>query len=304
MKLLRGLVLVLLVSVLALAVHAWWVWSPGAPAYALAAGRAAAALPARFRTGEEHDRVRTAHPEPYVLELAAGPAANGALLYYGAHHSQDAADPQLADIRGRWAEFRPTVALCEGRARGYLLGPILPRFVGLPEPALVHELARADGVPLWSLEPDYADEVVALLGRFEPRDVALFFTLRVYWSESGGEADEALAEDLRAKRTDVDGLRTALSDVAAMDAAWQLLGAGGDWRTWTGGMPGILAEIERASVELRGQHMARVLLDLVERGERVLAVVGSGHVIRQEWALRAALGAEPAEDQPRAGSGG
>ena len=43
--------------------------------------------------------------------------------------------------------------------------------------------------------------------------------------------------------------------------------------------------------------MTRVLLALVAEGERVFAVVGSGHVIRQEWPLRAALGAGPAWDQ-------
>ncbi len=292
---------VLLLAIAALGLHAWRAWSPGAPTYALAAERLSEPLPVRFRDGEEHDRVRAAHPEPYVLELAG--TGGGALLYYGAHHSQDAGDPQLGDIRRRWAEFRPTVALCEGRSRGYLLGPILPRFVGLPEPALVHELARKDRIPLWSLEPDYAAEVAGLLMRFPPPDVALFFTLRVYWSEAGGEADEALAEELRAKRTEVDGLRTALPDLAAMDAAWARSGGTGDWRTWTDGMPGVLAEIDTASRELRGRHMARVLLDLVGRGERVLAVVGSGHVIRQEWVLRAALGADPAADQPPAGRG-
>jgi hypothetical protein len=44
--------------------------------------------------------------------------------------------------------------------------------------------------------------------------------------------------------------------------------------------------------------MARILIDLVERGERVFAVVGSGHVIRQEWNLRAVFDQEPAWDQP------
>ena len=151
---------------------------------------------------------------------------------------------------------------------------------------------------LHSLEPDYAQEVALLLGRFAPDEVALFFTLRVYWSECGGETDEDLAEHLRAKRTDVEGLRAALSDLAAMDATWRAHVPDGDWRTWTAGMPGRLAEIDHASRAVRGEHMARVLLELVERGERVLAVVGSGHVIRQEWALRAALGAEPAGDQP------
>jgi ligand-binding sensor domain-containing protein len=44
--------------------------------------------------------------------------------------------------------------------------------------------------------------------------------------------------------------------------------------------------------------MARLLIDLAQKGERVFAVVGSGHVIRQEWNLRDAFGYEPAWDQP------
>ena len=297
-KVLRRSLVVCTALLAVLGVHAWLVWSPGAPTYALAAEREARPLLMRFRNSAEHDRVRAAHEEAYVLELAG---ETGALLYYGAHHSQDAGDPQLDDIRRRWSAFRPTVALCEGRSRGYLLGPLLPRFVGLPEPALVHELARESGVVLYSLEPEYAHEVSVLLERFAPAEVALFFTLRVYWQESGGNADEALAEDLRAKRCDVDGLHTALPDLAAVDAAWKGVTESGDWRTWTGDMPGVLGEIDEASRTIRGEHMTRVLLDLVERRERVFAVVGSGHVIRQEWALRTALGAAPADDQPPAG---
>lgn len=282
----------------ALALHAWFSWSPGAPVYALSAERRAQLLPERFRTPEEHDRIRAKHPEAYVLELAS-PSGPGALFYYGAHHDDDFSSPQLTDIRARWAGFRPTVALCEGRSRGYMLGPLFPRLFGMPESALVHELARQGGVPLHSLEPDYPNEVALLLQHFGAREVALYFTLRVYWSESAGQSDEGLADELRAKREDVEGLRGELPDLAAMDAAWRALVPEGDWRTWTDDMPGRLHEIDLASREARGQHMARVLLELVERGERVFAVVGSGHVIRQEWALRLALDAPPAADQPR-----
>jgi pheromone shutdown protein TraB len=63
-------------------------------------------------------------------------------------------------------------------------------------------------------------------------------------------------------------------------------------------MPSRLHDVDEASRAVRGEHMARVLLDLVADGHRVFAVVGSGHVIRQEWALRMALGADPAPDQP------
>jgi hypothetical protein len=294
---LRRPILLLLEALTALVAHAWYEWSPGAPVYALAAARRAQPLLERFRDVEEHDRVRAENPGPYVLELA-GPSGSGALLYYGAHHDDDFASPQLADIRARWAGFRPTVALCEGRSRGYVLGPLFPRLFGMPESALVHELAREHEVPLYSLEPEYANEVALLRERFEPGPIALYFTLRVYWSESGGRADEGLAEELRSKRTDVAGLRGTLPDLAAMDAAWRAIVPAGDWRTWSEDPPGVLHEIDLASREVRGQHMARVLLELVERGERVLAVVGSGHVIRQEWALRRALEAPPAPDQP------
>src|SRR6185436_4162457 len=109
MRILARLLLLVCLGLAALGLHAWLVWSPGAPVYALAAEREAKPLPERFRDAAEHDRVRAANPEPYVLELST---PQGALLYYGAHHTDDPADPQLAEIRARWAEFRPTVALC------------------------------------------------------------------------------------------------------------------------------------------------------------------------------------------------
>ena len=230
MKLARRLFVLTAFLAFVTGIHAWWVWSPKAPTYPLSAESLAVELPVRLRSPDEHDRVRAGHEEAYVLELEKG---HGALLYYGAHHSSDPDDPQLEDIRRRWDAFVPTVALCEGRKRGHFLGPILPRLVGLPESALVHRLALREGVPLWSLEPEYATEVARLLETFEPVDVALYFTLRVYWSESGGESDESLAEHLRAKRTDVDGLRGALPDVAALDRAWRRSSPEGDWRTWT-----------------------------------------------------------------------
>lgn len=56
------------------------------------------------------------------------------------------------------------------------------------------------------------------------------------------------------------------------------------------------------SREVRGEHMVRTLVDLAARGERVLAVVGASHVIRQEAALGKAL--EKALAQGTAGGGG
>ncbi len=290
---------VLLGSAALLALAAGWTWrsySPRAATYVLAAGDTGP-LSMRLRSPAEHDRVRQRFGEPYVLELESN---GGALHYYGGAHSRDRGHPQVEDIRGRWKRFRPTVALCEGRQRGYFLGWPFESLTGLPEPALVHALARAGGVPLFSLEPAYAEEVRLLVNEFPPEHVALFFTLRVYASESQGRADPELALDLARKRTDVPPLVGMLETTEAVDALWKRdFARHGDWRTLAS-VPdsGPLAEIDQASRRIRGEHMVRVLRELVTNGERVFAVVGSGHVIRQEWALRAALGAEPALDQP------
>lgn len=50
-----------------------------------------------------------------------------------------------------------------------------------------------------------------------------------------------------------------------------------------------LNEIGNASREIRGQHMFSSIAELVTNGERVFAVVGASHVIRQELELRRLL---------------
>lgn len=259
-------------------------WSPGAGVYPHTPALASTQLPARFRTWAEHDAIiERTWPKPYVLE-------RGNLLFYGAHHTSDRHDPQLKDIEARWNAFRPTVALNEGRRRGYLLGPFA-KIGPKGESQLVHELSLRDGVPLYTLEPPYEAEVSALLKRWTPEQVALYFTLRVYWGESGGKADDGLAEHLRKKRTAVDGLRGALPDVAAIDRVWNREMPGQpDWRTMREEPRGSrLAAIADDSRRVRGEYMARTLLDLANRGERVFAVAGSGHVIRLELILREGL---------------
>jgi pheromone shutdown protein TraB len=50
-----------------------------------------------------------------------------------------------------------------------------------------------------------------------------------------------------------------------------------------------LVEVGNVSRQVRGEHMVRTLVELVNKGERVFAVVGASHVIRQEPVLRQLL---------------
>jgi hypothetical protein len=277
-----------------LAGYAWLHYSPMG---AVLGSAEAIELPYRLRNGAEHDAARSKNGgNPYILEFEV--PNGGSLIYYGASHVSDPKHPQVNDIEGHWERFQPTIALCEGRSRGFFYGGLIEPFAGLPEPALVHKLARRDGVPLASLEPSYEAEVRELLRSFTAEQVALYFFLRVYSSEAGGAAREDLAVDLLQKRTNVEGLRGVYPDLHSLDRVWERdFKDEANWRTLQA-EPGYLARISDTSRRLRGEHMARNLVKLVNNGERVFAVVGSGHVIRQEWNLRALLGQGPAWDQP------
>lgn len=295
-RILLSLTAMLAVCLGALGFLIWWSWTPAAPTYALQADLLASSLPARLRTPEEHDAVNArVWPAPYILEIDA---ANGSLLMYGAHHTRDPKNPQMADIERRWKSFQPTVALYEGRQRGFVDSRILEPLSGRTEAEKLQSLAHRDGVRLYSLEPRYEDEVAALLGKWSAERVALYFTMRVYWAESGGDPDDDLALHLLQKRTDVEGLRGTMTTVADIDRVWSREMQGlGDWRTLSEEpYEGWIAEVSNDSRTIRGEHLSRALIDLVRRGERVFVVVGSGHVIRTEPVLRAGLQARKLGD--------
>jgi hypothetical protein len=166
----------------------------------------------------------------------------------------------------------------------------------LGEGGEVLRLARAAGIPVWSWEMPRDAEVAAQLARFPRERVALFYVLRPYVSTRrfGRPADpEAEVEPVRKERTRLPGLEGTLPDVASIDAIWRRDFAGlPDWRDTSDerGWPGYLGEIANAANDLRDEHLARVLLDLAGRGERVFAVAGSSHAVRVEPPLRAACG--------------
>ena len=267
-------------------------YSRGAPPVDWTDRLAAIDLAVPFRTWEEHGRLYPKGDDTYVLQIDSDV---GGLRYFGSKHTRDRRHPQREQIETLWQDFQPTVALHEGRSRGFLIGPIYERLLGLTEPALVHTLARRDGIPLYSLEPAYDREVGELLKRWSREQVALYFTLRVYWSEAQGRANDALAADLLAKRTDTPALSGSLASVADMDRVWNRdFSDHGEWRTLKKEPPSTyLHQISDDSRIIRGQHMVRALVDLVRQGERVFAVVGCSHVIRQEPTIRDLLKTPP-----------
>src|SRR5204863_10187995 len=116
-----------------------------------------------------------------VREFGAG---RGRLVYFGAAHSGDPADPQMVEIERRWAAFGPTLALKEGgdppveRTREEAIGKH-------SEAGLVRWLAARDGVPVQSLDPTRQQEATHLLKTYTREELKVFFVLRQVMQDRG-----------------------------------------------------------------------------------------------------------------------
>ncbi len=278
------------VFIVLLALGAAWLLSwPSPPFYELSG---ALALPAPVLTQAQYGNVHQDFVRPYVVECTKG---SGRVVLFGSAHTRDPQDPQLAEIERRFAELRPTVTLVEGRP-GAPLAALRDPVAMFGEMGTVLRLGRRSRASIYSWEPSREAEVQAQLQRFPAERVALFYVLRPYVSERrfGRPKDpDAKLEDTRGERTKWKGLEGTLPSIAAVDELWRRDFAGlPDWRDTSDerGWPGYLQAIADASNEIRDEHFARVVIDLLTRGERVFAVAGSSHAVKLEPALRAACG--------------
>jgi hypothetical protein len=245
-------------------------------------------------SGAEYEAVLVNHPRPYIVDITA--ANGGAVIIYGAEHTKDPNDPQIGDIQTRWGQFEPTVVLVESDL-GILFPGLMDPVETFSEPGAVHALARRDGIPTYTWEPPLDVEMEALLAQpFSQEQIALYVILTPYFSNRRfGRPDdpEAVVAEAVRKRSEWPGIEGVFADVTAVNAAWQKqFPDGPDWRDVSDefGLPGFLADIDGNLA--RDEHFVRVVIDLVNRGERVFAVAGSSHAVKLDAALRAMLNPE------------
>jgi len=230
------------------------------------------------------------HVRPYMYEVQAG---EGQIFIAGLDHTRDSENPQIDALRESWHNFRPTVALVEGRMGFYF------RWIHDPielygESGETARLAKKERLPLYTWEPTREEEVSWLLKKYPARQLALFYSLRPYFSNFRfGKPDDPdkIMQHYIGSRTDYEGLRGQLRDVAQIDSIWQAdFPNRPDWRDTSdewGWPEGYLTELANESNIARDVHLINILFDLANKGERVFATVGSSHAFRIEEAVRA-----------------
>jgi hypothetical protein len=282
----RRKILIIFISIaVLLALASTQIWR--SPDYYTDYGTIELAVP--ILTNEEYGALIDTHPRPYIVEIET--QAGGELLLYGSEHTQNPDDPQMADIQTRWNSFHPTVALVESRLGFFIQGFQNP-VEEYGEMGWVFSLARKDRVPVYTWEAPREREIQYTLGQFSREQVALFYILRPYFGNFRfGKPDdpEAVVEGYIRERSDYPGIENTISSVEQIDAIWQRDFPGeADWRDTSDqfGLPGYLGEIASRSGEARDEHFARVIIDLVQKGERVFAIAGSSHAVKLEPALQ------------------
>jgi hypothetical protein len=255
---------------------------------------------AELMTFEEYVRIK--HDVPYILELST---AKGALLYFGSRHTYDPGDPQVRQIEALWRGFRPDVALFEGgnpEDRNPWVTKDKREMREFGEPGLVVFLATRDNVPVRTFEPARGDEAAFLRRTFSLEQIKLFYVLRQvpqFRQSQQDDSIENMANHMLEWLSHMPSLEGAPRNLPEFEASYARLFPGGpNWRqapqswsdpaairsaTYTNHLAAKLARF-------RDQHIIQVLVEEVNRGQRVFAVVGASHVVMQEPVLRARLG--------------
>lgn len=214
------------------------------------------------------------HQRPLIIE-------NNKLVVFGASHTKDPKDPQIAEIEFKWKQLKPTIALVEGRL-DFLLPGLMDPVKNLGEGGKVKALAGKDGVPVYNWDLSKEELAKQLKQKFSPEQIALAQILSPYFGSlrfgKPASPEKYIEEYLH--RAKYVGLEDKFKSAADVDREWKkIFPAGPDWRTVSDehGMPGYLEDYLTAINDIRNQQLVCAIQQLLAKGERVFVICGSSH---------------------------
>ena len=242
---------------------------------------------------KEYGTIR--HERPYILRFNAD---KGALLYFGIGHVYRKDDPQIARLESEFLAFKPTLLLHESGTPS-VAATAEETIEKYGEPGLLMFFAKKHNLPIKSLDPARMDEIKHLMNlkRWSMEQIFLFYVLRRIPQNNqkvAPQSPDAIVQsalDQTAKAPGFESLPKTLSEFDAL--AKKHFPQVKDWRAieqrYFDPNPDLghfTNDIADASVQYRGRFMIRLLEAEVAKGERVFAVVGASHVVKQERALK------------------
>lgn len=222
------------------------------------------------------------HPKPFVIEQKN-------LVVFGAAHTRDPKDSQIALINDKWERLQPTIALVEGRL-GFLLSMFMDPVKNLGEGGKVKELANKDGIPVYNWDLSKEELAKALQEKFSKEQIALAQILNPYFGQlrfAKPANPEKYMETYLERAANV-GLEKDFKTAADVDRVWKKYFPSIDWRTVSDeqALPGYLSEMMAFTNDLRNQQLIDAVKELTAKGERVFVICGSSHAVCVEPAFK------------------
>lgn len=242
---------------------------------------------------ETYKKIWDTHRRPYIYSIQSS-RLGGEVCIVGLDHTKDRDHPSLDSIKYYWDHFKPDIALVEGRV-GNLITWFQDPISTLGEGGLVTSLANQNGVKLYSWESKQEQEITLLLKTFTAEEIAMFYVYRPYFSNYryGPYDDPAAAlQEYLESRTDHPKIRGVFKNWEELDQKWKRDFPNIDWRNYGSGNgypEGYLHEIWNQTNLIRDQHMVATIIELVEKGNKVLVTMGVSHAPRIEQTLKIAL---------------
>ncbi|WP_223034110.1 hypothetical protein [Hanstruepera marina] len=241
--------------------------------------------------GTYMDSLINVHSRPYAYTITS--QKKGKVIVLGVEHINDPKAPQFDLIKNQWEEHKPSVALVEGRL-GFFCKWLHNSIEQYGESGLTAELAKSDGIKLYTWEPSRDDEIAMLIKKYPAQKLAMFYSLRPFFgiplNERANNPEDKL-QDLIEERTKRKHLKNTLKSWEEVDSIWQSDFPEKDWRTFDSGYgyPSYLHDIWNDSNLARDKHMVNIIVELVEKGETVFVTMGSSHAPRIENTLKSVI---------------
>lgn len=255
---------------------------------------------------------RSEHEQPYIYEISQGEKK---LVYFGAYHAYDPADPMLADIKKRFEELQPNVVVVEGMEKLAQLPPEAMDRVRLAswedaarkggEAGFALKLAVEAGIDVVSPEPDDRAEIADLEAHGYTKEQIFAFhiyrSVAQYWRQVPDlSINEFLGPYVEMFKESVDwqdfdfsldhvekigkeiwGEAANLEDVDAANARIDPVPWPGTEERQT-----VINNVARRSSQFRDEQLVAAIRELAKKHERVLVVFGASHAYMQQPALR------------------
>lgn len=224
----------------------------------------------------EYGKFSESHPRPFIVKKEN-------LVLFGSEHTKSPSDPQFKTVQELWSELKPTVALVEGRL-GFLFVWVMDPVETYGEMGFVKRLADKDGIDVFTWETPKDLYMKEMLKTYSKKQMAIKEVLNPYFSNLRFGKPESPEDYVKGylHRANEHGLDNAISSIEDIDQFWkETFPDEKDWRDTSDqwGLPGFLGEMSVTANDIRNRHIAIIIQNLLNKGERVFAIMGSSHAV-------------------------